>query len=463
MKHRLICMAILATLPVLAHAQVTMSTSVEYKIKNVNSGLVLGISGASQTAGTDVVQWADDGTTDHLWHFMPMGNGEYNIENMLTHQVLGVSNGSTANGAQILQWADNSTSDHLWEVIAAHTGYYIKNVNSGLYLEVYEAGVTDTAKIDQWSLTGCTCQEWNIENTGVSPYNSPRALAGNGTYVHDPMIVLDPTTNVYWLYGTGNTLAYSHDLTTWTSDSPALDPLPSWVANYNSIGQLWAPDVVYHNGYYWQYFAASSFGSEDSAIGLAKSTTPSDTAWTNEGIVISSTQSSGYNAIDPNPVQDASGNWWMAFGSWFDGLHMVALNNTTMLRSTANTTTYHLAERSNGIEGSFVYYYNGYYYLFAAIDGCCNGVNSTYRTVVGRSSKITGPYVDRGGINMLSGGGTIVLSTHSNIIGPGGASILSTNSGPMIAYHYYDGNNNGQPTLGLNLLSWTSDGWPYVN
>jgi arabinan endo-1,5-alpha-L-arabinosidase len=63
---------------------------------------------------------------------------------------------------------------------------------------------------------------------------------------------------------------------------------------------------------------------------------------------------------------------------------------------------------------------------------------------------------------MLSGGGTIVVSTHSNIIGPGGASILTTGSGPMLVYHYYDGNNSGTPTLGLNLLSWTSDGWPYV-
>jgi arabinan endo-1,5-alpha-L-arabinosidase len=261
------------------------------------------------------------------------------------------------------------------------------------------------------------------------------------------MIVEDPSTAVYWLYGTHNTRAYSSNLSSWTIDDPALAPIPSWVTTYNSTDDLWAPDVVYYSSNYWQFYAASSSGSEVSAIGLAKASTPNSSSWTDEGIVISSTSSSGYNAIDPNPVEDTSGNWWLAFGSWFDGLYLIELNSSTLKKSTSNTTVYHLAERSNGLEGSFIYYYNGYYYLFASIDSCCDGASSTYREVVGRSSTINGTYTDRGGINMLSGGGTIVVSTHSNIIGPGGASILSTGSGPMLVYHYYDGNNNGTPTL----------------
>ncbi|MEO5932127.1 MAG: RICIN domain-containing protein, partial [Duganella sp.] len=98
MKRILQCMAMLAALAgsaFSAHAAITMNTSVQYKIKNAASGLVLGLDGAAQAAGTKVVQWADNGTSDHLWHFMPMGNGQYNIENMLTHQVLGVSSAST--------------------------------------------------------------------------------------------------------------------------------------------------------------------------------------------------------------------------------------------------------------------------------------------------------------------------------------------------------------------------------
>jgi len=46
---------------------------------------------------------------------MPMNNEVYNVENMLTHQVLGISNASTTAGAQVLQYADNGTNDHLWQ------------------------------------------------------------------------------------------------------------------------------------------------------------------------------------------------------------------------------------------------------------------------------------------------------------------------------------------------------------
>jgi arabinan endo-1,5-alpha-L-arabinosidase len=240
------------------------------------------------------------------------------------------------------------------------------------------------------------------------------------------------------------------------------------VTTYSSTNDLWAPDVVYANGSYWQYYSASGSGSEVSAIGLAKAATPNSTAWTDEGKVIVSSNTSGYNAIDPSPIQDASGNWWISFGSWFNGIYLMRLDNTTMLQSASNTTLYHLAERNNGIEGSFIYYHNGYYYLFAAIDSCCSGTSSTYRTVVGRSASVTGPYLDRGGIDMLNGGGTIVVSSHSNIYGPGGASLFTdtgsngAESLPTFVYHYYDGNNNGTPTLGINRLNFTSDGWPYI-
>ena len=36
---------------------------------------------------------------------------------------------------------------------------------------------------------------------------------------------------------------------------------------------LWAPDISYHNGKYYMYYAASTFGSNHSAIFLATSTT----------------------------------------------------------------------------------------------------------------------------------------------------------------------------------------------
>lgn len=462
MKQFLFCILALLLLTSHSRAQVSIDDSVSFKIKNVNSGLVLGISGQSQSAGTSVVQYTDNGTTDHLWHFMPMGNNQYNIENMLTHQLLGISNASTANGAQVLQWADNGTSDHLWQIYRASDGnYLIKNVNSGLYLEVYNANTTASGVIDQWSNTGCTCQEWALVSTGNSPYVSPGAVSGAGIYVHDPMMLKD-SSGTYWLYGTHNTLATSTNRVNFTSAGKALSPIPSWASSWNSSSDLWAPDVVYHNSKYWQYYAVPgpSGTTHTAAIALATASSSNSSSWSDQGIVVQSSDSSGFNAIDPSVMQDTSGNWWMSYGSWYDGIHLMQLSASTGKQS--GSTTYHLAQRSNGIEGSYLYYYNGYYYLFASINGCCNGTSSTYRIVVGRSSSITGPYLDRGGLDMVNGGGTIVLSSHGNIYGPGGQSLYTDADGPVLVYHYYDGNNSGTPTLGINLLGFDSSGWPYV-
>ncbi|HEX8407074.1 MAG TPA: family 43 glycosylhydrolase [Duganella sp.] len=503
MKHILSCMALLIGLAASAfsaHAAITMNTSVQYKIKNAASGLVLGIDTASQAAGAKVVQWADNGTADHLWHFMPMGNGQYNIENMLTHQVLGVANGSTADGGQIVQWSDNGTADHLWTVTQAASGnFLIQNVNSGKYLEVFQASNLNTATIDQWGLTGCTCQEWQLVNTQVSPYPAPRTVAGEGRFVHDPYLLRD-SSGKYWLYGSHQTLSTSTDLTTFTpytncttaqkggyATCPSIGPdFPSWSGlqtpkgwNNGANTDVWAPSLMVANGTYYQYYSIPYQPTSWPAavIGVATSSAPQG-PWTDKGIVARSWSTSaappppGFkkttdNAIDPAPFIDASGKWWMAFGSWSDGLHLMQLNPATGLQSTTNTTVYKIAQRgspTSAVEGPFIYYYKGYYYYFAPINVCCSA-NSPYRTVVGRSASVTGPYVDRGGVALTAGGGTILVSTHGNIVGPGGGSVFNdagNNNRPTFVYHYYDGNNNGRPTLGINPLGFTADGWPFL-
>lgn len=463
-KRKQLLTGLVATLclGVCAYAQVAVDDTYSYKIKNANSGLVLGISGMNQTAGTAVVQWSDNGTADHLWHFLPMGNNQYNIENMYTHQVLGISNASTANGAQALQWADNGTADHLWQFYKTSSGNYkIKNVNSGLYLEVYNASTSTSAVVDQWGDTGCNCQEWQLVSSGANAYVFPGGVSGSGISVHDPMLWKD-SSGVYWLYGTHNTRARSTDRTTFTTNGVALSPIPSWVSSWNSSNDLWAPHVIYHDSKYWQYYAVpgSNGTTHTAAIALATASSPNSTSWSDQGIVVQSNDSSSFNAIDPGLLQDAGGAWWMSFGSWYNGIYLMQLSSSTGKQS--GSTTYHLAQRANGIEGATPFYYNGSYYLFASINGCCAGTSSTYRIVVGRSSSVTGPYLDRGGIDMLNGGGTILLSSHGNIYGPGGQSVYADADGPVLVYHYYDGNNNGAPTLGINLLGFDSAGWPYV-
>lgn len=255
------------------------------------------------------------------------------------------------------------------------------------------------------------------------------------------------------------------DLTNFSDGGFALPMLPSWTSAYTaSSGDLWAPDASAHNGEYWLYYAASTVGSANSAIGLAVSSSGEPGTFVDSGApVYTSADCPGSNAIDPASIVDTSGNAWLAFGSWSSGIQIVPVNNNTGVPTGASCTQLAYHPSGTGIEGSYIYPHGGYYYLFASIDTCCDGDNSTYRIIVGRSTSVTGPYTDRGGLTLTNGGGTILLSAHGNINGPGGESVFTGADGAVLVYHYYDGNNSGYPALGLNALGWTSDGWPYVH
>ena len=81
---------------------------------------------------------------------------------------------------------------------------------------------------------------------------------------------------------------------------------------------------------------------------------------------------------------------------------------------------------------------------------------------VGRSTSPTGPFLDRNGVNMLNGGGTLFLDDDGRKIGPGHFSYMDENGQDKFSYHYYDGDRVGAPTFALRNLYWTSDDWPSV-
>ena len=216
---------------------------------------------------------------------------------------------------------------------------------------------------------------------------------------------------------------------------------------------FWAPEIGYYNGKYWLYYAISTFGSNTSCIGLASCSSNLGGSWTDNGLVINSTSSNNYNCIDPSFVVDANNNPWLVFGSFWNGIFLTRLDPTTMKPI---GSLYNLATRSAGIEASNIIYQGGYYYLFVSIDLCCKGISSTYKIAYGRSTSITGPYLDQNGTNMLSGGCTVLLASNGNVIGPGGQTIYNNS---VLCYHFYDGNNNGAATLRISDLYWVN-GWP---
>ncbi|MFD7815536.1 arabinan endo-1,5-alpha-L-arabinosidase [Streptomyces sp. NPDC059785] len=295
----------------------------------------------------------------------------------------------------------------------------------------------------------------------ASAYPNPGTVTGS-VVVHDPTMIRD-SSGRYLLYATGGGLSYrtSTNRTAFSAGSDAFTSRPSWWSNYGTT-EAWAPDISYHGGKYLMYYAVSTFGSNKSAIGLAGSSTGLPGSWSDYGTVYTSTTSSDYNAIDPNLFVDDDGKWWLSFGSWWTGLKMIQIDPSSGKQLSSNTTRYSIASRPTGtkaVEAPYIVKRNGYYYLFASYDTCCAGTSSTYKVKVGRATSITGPYYDKSGVAMTNNGGTAVLESHGSIIGPGGQSIMNDVDGDLIVYHYYDGNDNGTPKLGINLLNW-STGWP---
>jgi len=293
-------------------------------------------------------------------------------------------------------------------------------------------------------------------SVSIMPVSASFWATGGDNVVHDPTII--KVGNTWHVFSTGQGIQHhvSTDGITWTRVSQVLSSPLSWWSQYvpnQSYNDVWAPDIEYYNGKYWLYYSISSFGSRVSAIGLLSATNING-PWTDHGLVIRTTNSDNYNAIDPHLFIAPNGTPWLAFGSFWSGIKLTQLNPNTM-KPTGQL--YSIATRSGGIEAPTLAYRNGYYYLFASIDSCCNGVNSTYKMVVGRSTSITGPYVDKNGVSMLNGGGTIIDAGNSRWKGPGHQDVYENS---IIIRHSYDATDNGTPKLLINDLYWDSAGWP---
>ncbi|WP_433935195.1 arabinan endo-1,5-alpha-L-arabinosidase [Sorangium cellulosum] len=293
------------------------------------------------------------------------------------------------------------------------------------------------------------------------PSDPPTSLNVTGNLgTHDPAILAQDGT--FYVQQTGPRLPgkRSTDLLSWSGAPSAFGATnPGWVARQvPGATDLWAPDLSYFGGQYHLYYSASTFGSQDSCIGHATRTSMASGNWTDRGSVICSRRGDRYNAIDPNVIVDQAGTPWLVFGSFWDGIRAVQLDQNG---ARVGTDVHALASRGGGaIEAPFVVRRCGYYYLFVSFDRCCSGAESTYNIRVGRSANVLGPYVDRNGTSMLNGGGTLVLQGNARWRGPGHNAVLFNGKSAYNVFHAYDANDNGAPKLRVSELAWDSAGWP---
>ena len=314
-------------------------------------------------------------------------------------------------------------------------------------------------------------------------------LSGDVAFTHDPSIAKDGDT--YYVFATGKApdggqfpIRCATDLHQWKLCGHVFDAIPPWVQQRSpGTRELWAPDISHEHGEYRLYYAYSLFGVNTSGIGLATNKTLDRNSpqykWVDKGLVLESKATDDFNAIDPNYVQDAQGQAWLAFGSFWSGIKMRKLDAANGLLATNDTRVYALATRAKpavvppqkfdpehpelppdweAIEAPFIVPHAGHYFLFVSWDLCCRGTRSTYRTMVGRADKVTGPYLDKDGVPMIKGGGTQLLRPNNRWLGPGGESVLEDNGTDLLVFHAYDA-KTGRPSLQISTIAW-KDGWP---
>lgn len=266
----------------------------------------------------------------------------------------------------------------------------------------------------------------------------------------------------------------SSDLVNWTYDGNAFAGLPSW-ANVSGAN-LWAPAIKYFNNQYYLYYAASktSLAGNGSAIGVGTSTNPAG-PFTDSGTPVVEPEpatnccSGAYRStIDPDEIQDTSGQRYILFGSFTGGLYVRKLSADGL---TSDKSSEQQVAVDNRYEGGNWWLHGGYYYLFASSTNCCNGPLSGYGVFIGRSTTPMGPYLDAQGISMLAtnpGGTPVIRMNGDGVLGPGGNVVFTDESGQdYILYHgilasspYYAGNVGYTARPGfIDAIDWIN-GWP---
>ncbi len=267
--------------------------------------------------------------------------------------------------------------------------------------------------------------------------------------IHDPSTVM-LCDGKYYTFGTGGSSLVSDDGWTWNRGvAPGRRGM--------------APDVIHIGDRYYMYIAANVGGQPKAAVNMITNRTldpdSPEYTWEEGGVVASSDGVEDCNAIDPGVFLDPTdGRLWLVYGSYFGYIRLVELNPRTGKRLNPDDQPRDIAINC---EASTIIYRDGWYYLLATHGSCCRGTDSGYNIRVGRSRKVTGPFLDNMGIDMIKGGGKLFLGSSGRVVGPGHFGLLDLEDGVQkFSCHYEaDLERGGASVLDIRPLLW-KDGWP---
>jgi arabinan endo-1,5-alpha-L-arabinosidase len=301
-----------------------------------------------------------------------------------------------------------------------------------------------------------------------SPFPDPTVLKVGENDFYASSTEVNRITSIY----------HSNDLMDWKQVGTVFTASnrPNWYAHSTLAGSVWAPDLNFINGKYVLYYSLSEMAGNggntmDAGIGVAVADKP-EGPYTDRGKLFDSRDVNVQNSIDPNYFEDDDGKKYLFWGSYGGGIHCVELNDDGLSYKPETKTK---ITTNNQMEAPYIHKRNGYYYLFVSIGGCCDGLSSTYRVIVGRSTNLKGPYraknnseISGGTAGFLVVGESVVRGSASSspYKGPGhNARIVKDSAGnDWFLYHGFSVADNA--TTGRNLLLdkivWTDD-WPSIS
>jgi len=284
----------------------------------------------------------------------------------------------------------------------------------------------------------------------IVPALASIAFALDGQFgIHDPSTIV-LCHGKFYTYGTGGSSLVSDDGWTWKRGTT----LPR---------RGLAPDVIHIGDRYYTYVAANIGAQPKAAINMIWSKTldpeSPDYKWEEGGVVASSDGVEDSNAIDPGVFLDPNDHrLWLVYGSYFGYIRLVELDPKTGKRLHPGDQPRNLAINC---EASDMIYHDGWYYLLATHGSCCRGADSGYNIRVGRSKKVTGPFLDDNGVDMILGGGRLLIGSGGRMVGAGHFGLLDVGDGVQrFSMHWEaDLDQGGASVLDIRPLLW-KDGWP---
>ena len=287
--------------------------------------------------------------------------------------------------------------------------------------------------------------------TGLSALVALSAAAQTGApYIHDPSTI-QFCDGKYYTFGTGGGGLISVD--GWVWEGGAVRP-----------GGGAAPDAIRIGDRYLVGYSATGGGLGGGHAGRVltmwnRTLDPSspDFAFTEPVEVAHSEVDEDCDAIDVGFLMDPSGRLFCTYGTYFGNIRMVELDPATGGRLPGNRAV----DVAIDCEASTMMYRDGWYYLLGTHGTCCDGVNSTYNIVCGRSRSPFGPFLDNVGRDMLRGGGKMVVAAEERRFGAGhfGRFIVEPGVEKMSFHFEADLDRSGRSVLAVRPILW-KEGWP---